>query len=129
MEILKPKTGRDGKHHEISISNQPLTYFCEVHNQTKGIWRGETYKVLASGGGRTTGWEVEMILILFKARTTGIDVFVRACSDLWVLFYANYDSIYNKKIDIIQSSEILEDILLRSQGKKPREASTRLIII
>lgn len=73
--------------------------------------------------------EVEMTLILFKAWTTGIDVFVRACSDLCVLFYANYDSIYNKKIDIIQSSEILEDILLRSQGKKPREASTRLIII
>lgn len=34
-----------------------------------------------------------------------------------------------KKMDIIQSSEILEDILLRSQGKKPREASIRLIII
>lgn len=92
--------------------------------------------MLASEGG-TNDWmgaqwmfqEVEMILILFKARTTGIDVFVRACSDRCVLFYANYDSIYNKKMDIIQSPEILEDILLRSQGKKPREASIRLIII
>lgn len=72
--------------------------------------------------------EVETTLILFKAWTTGIDVFVRACSDLCVLFM-QIMTLYNKKIDIIQSSEILEDILLRSQGKKPREASTRLIII